>query len=141
MVGVVASSKKLLLEQITDQAAALTGISKRTLFDTVMRRERLGSTGIGQGIAIPHIVHADLSQTIGLLAVLETPVDFDAPDRKPVDIVCLVIGPEHADSDHLKYVSAVARSFNDTTICQQLRAAPNADAALQCLHQQNADAA
>ena len=86
-----------------------------------MRRERLGTTAIGSGIAIPHAVHHDLTRTMGIIAVLTKPVDFDAQDRKPVDIVCLVIGPQNADSDHLKCVSSVARSLREVTICNQLR--------------------
>ena len=88
-----------------------------------MRRERLGSTAIGSGIAIPHAVHQDLTRTMGIIAVLTTPVDFDAQDHKPVDIVCLVIGPQNADSDHLKCVSSVAKSLREVAICDQLRAA------------------
>jgi PTS system nitrogen regulatory IIA component len=66
-----------------------------------MRRERLGSTAIGSSIAISHAVHQDLTSTVGMIAVLTSLVDFDAQDRKPVDIVCLVIGPQNADSGHL----------------------------------------
>jgi nitrogen PTS system EIIA component len=123
MIGVAGSSKKQLIEQLAERAAELTGLSQRSLFEIVMRRERLGSTAIGNGIAIPHAVHQDVTRTMGIIAVLTNPVDFDAPDRKPVDIVCLVIGPQNADSDHLKCVSSVARSLREVTICEQFRAA------------------
>ena len=73
-----------------------------------MRRERLGSTAGGNGIEIPHAVHQDLTRNVGIITVLTSPVDFDAQDRKPIDIVCLVIRPQIADSDHLKCVSSVA---------------------------------
>jgi len=82
---------------------------------------------------LPHAVHHDLSRTIGIIAVLTSPVDFDAQDRKPVDIVCLVIGPQGADSDHLKCVSSVARSLREAAICDQLRAAATAEELLACL--------
>jgi PTS system nitrogen regulatory IIA component len=98
-----------------------------------MRRERLGSTGIGSGIAIPHAVHHDLTRTMGIIAVLTKPVDFDAQDRKPVDIVCLVIGPQNADSDHLKCVSSVARSLREVAICNRLRTAKTPHELLGCL--------
>jgi nitrogen PTS system EIIA component len=123
MVGVASSSKKQLIEQLAERAAELTGLSHRSLFEVVMRRERLGSTAIGNGIAIPHAVHQDLTRTMGIIAVLTSPVDFDAQDRKPVDIVCLVIGPQNANSNHLKCVSSVARSLRKVSICDQIRAA------------------
>ena len=133
MIGVAGSSKKQVIEQLADRAAKLTGLCQRSLFEIVMRRERLGSTAIGGGIAIPHAVHHDLSRTIGIIAVLTSPVDFDAQDCKPVDIVCLVIGPQGADSDHLKCVSSVARSLREAAICDQLRAAATAEELLACL--------
>jgi len=133
MVGVVSSSKKQLIEQLAERGAVLTGISQRSLFEMIMRRERLGSTAIGDGIAIPHAVHDDLTRTIGIIAVLATPIDFDAADKKPVDIVCLVIGPQDADSDHLKCVSSVAKSLGDVAVRNQLRQAKTAEALLQSL--------
>ena len=133
MVGVVSSSKKQLIEQLAERGAVLTGISQRSLFEMIMRRERLGSTAIGDGIAIPHAVHGDLTRTIGIIAVLATPIDFDAADKKPVDIVCLVIGPQDADSDHLKCVSSVAKSLGDVAVRNQLRQAKTAEALLQSL--------
>ena len=123
MVGVAGSSKKQLIEQLAQRAAELTGLCQRSLFEIVMRRERLGSTAIGNGIAIPHAVHQDLTRTVGIIAVLTSPVDFDAQDRKPVDIVCLVIGPQNADNDHLKCLSSVARALREATICDHIRAA------------------
>lgn len=137
MVGVAGSSKKQLIEQLTERAAELTGLCRRSLFEIVMRRERLGSTAIGNGIAIPHAVHQDLTRTVGIIAVLTSPVDFDAQDRKPVDIVCLVIGPQNMDSDHLKCLSSVARSSRDVAICDQLRAAKTPNEFLGCLGKAN----
>jgi nitrogen PTS system EIIA component len=133
MVGVAGSSKKQVIEKLAEHAADLTGLCQRSLFETVMRRERLGSTAIGSGIAIPHAVHQDLTRTMGIIAVLASPVDFDAQDRKPVDIVCLVIGPQNADNDHLKCVSSVARTLREAAICQQLRVAKTPNELLGCL--------
>ena len=87
MVGVTGSSKKQLIEQLAERAAELTGLCQRSLFEIVIRRERLGSTAIGNGIAIPHAVHQDLTRIMGIIAVLTSPVDFNAQDRKPIDIV------------------------------------------------------
>jgi nitrogen PTS system EIIA component len=123
IIGVAGSSKKQLIEQLAERAAELTGLCQRSLFEILMRRERLGSTAIGNGIAIPHAVHQDLTRTMGIIAVLTSPVDFDAQDRRLVDIVCLVIGPQNADSDHLKCVSSVARALREVAICDQIRAA------------------
>ena len=133
MVGVACSSKKQLIEQLAERAAELTGLCQRSLFEIVMSRERLGSTAIGSGIAIPHAVHQDLTRTMGIIAVLTSPVDFDAQDCKPVDIVCLVIGPQNADSDHLKCVTSVARSLGAVAICDQLRTAKTPHKILGCL--------
>ena len=141
MVGVACSSKKQLIEQLAERAAELTGLCQRSLFEIAMRRERLGSTAIGSGIAIPHAVHQDLTSTKGIIAVLTSLVDFDAQDRKPVDIVCLVIGPQNADSDHLKCVSSVARSSSDVAIFDQLCAAKTPNELLGCLENANDDAA
>ena len=87
LIDVLAAASKL--SKILQRLATLTGLSQRCVLDMVMRRERLGSTGIGGGIAIPHAVHDDLACTVALFAVLETPVDFDAIDGQPVDIICL----------------------------------------------------
>ena len=133
MVGVACSSKKQLIEQLAERAAELAGLCQRSLFEIVMSRERLGSTAIGSGIAIPHAVHQDLTRTMGIIAVLTSPIDFDAQDRKPVDIVCLVIGPQNADSDHLKCVTSVARSLGAVAICDQLRTAKTPHELLGCL--------
>ena len=98
-----------------------------------MRRKRLGSTAIGSDIAIPHAVHQDLTRSVGIIAVLTSPVDFDAQDRKPVDIVCLVIGPQNSDGDHLKYVSSLARSLREVAIGDQVRAAKTPNELLRYL--------
>ena len=104
IIGVTGSSKKQVVEQLAKRAAKLTGLCQRGLFEIVMRRQRLGSTTIGSGITILHAVHQDLTRTIGIIASPTRSIDFDAQDRKPVDIVCRVIGPRNADSDHLKCV-------------------------------------
>jgi PTS system nitrogen regulatory IIA component len=133
LVGLEASSKKQLVEHLATRAADLTDLAQRALFDAIMRRERLGSTAIGQGIALPHIAHAGLEQTLTILAVLKSPVDFDAADNQPVDVVCLVAGPEHADFDHLKCVSSMARLLRADGVCQNLRTAVSAEDALRIL--------
>lgn len=133
LLGVDSSSKKQAIEQLAGRAATLTGLGKRFLLAIVMRRERLGSTGIGDGIAIPHAVHRDLKRTIAVLAVLTSPIDFDSLDGKPVDIICLVIGPQNDDSNHLKCVSSVARSLCQAGTRDHLRTLTSPKAVLQSL--------
>ena len=133
LLDIASSSKKQVIEQLAGRAATLTGLKKRSLLEIVMRRERLGSTGIGGGIAIPHAVHSDLKRTIALLAILALPIDFDSLDGKPVDIICLVIGPLNSDSNHLKCVSSVARSLRQVATCDRLRALKSPQAVLESL--------
>ena len=109
MIGLSVNSKKQLLEHISAHAGSLTKVPARAVFDALIKRERLGSTGIGGGMAIPHAVFAELMQSVVIITTLETAVAFDARDKKPVDIVCTILGPDQADCDHLKLVSAAAK--------------------------------
>ena len=123
MFGLEASSKKLLVEKLATCAEDRTGLARREFFDAIMRRERLGSMAVGAGTALPHIVHPALSETITILALLASPISFDAADSKPVDIVCFIAGPEHTDCDHLKAVSGMAKLLRDDKTCGRLRSA------------------
>ena len=133
LVSVPSRSKKQVVEDLTERVATLTGLSQRCLLDMVMRRERLGNTGIGNGIAIPHAVHDDLTRTIALLAVLKTPVDFDAIDGQPVDIICLVVGPPNDDTKNLKCIASVTRSLQRASTCDKLRSVKSPEAVLRYL--------
>ena len=133
MTSVPSRSKKQVIEGLAERVAALTGLSQRCLLDMVLRRERLGSTGIGGGIAIPHAVHDNLTRTIALLAILETPVDFDAMDGQPVDIICLVVGPPNGDTDNLKCIATVTRTLQHASTRDKLRSVKSPEAVLQCL--------
>jgi len=104
------------------RAAALTGLSEREVFDTLLQRERLGSTGVGPGIAIPHGKLTRLDHLVGLFAKLDKPVDFDALDDQPVDLVFLLLAPEGAGADHLKALARIARQLRDSNVTQGLRA-------------------
>jgi nitrogen PTS system EIIA component len=123
-----ASTKKQLLQQLCHRAAPLTGIDERRLLDTVLERERLGSTGFGGGVAIPHGKVEGLSQVFGLFARLGTPIDYDALDRQPVDLVFLLLAPQGAGADHLKALAAVSRTFRDRAVTAKLRGSTSADA-------------
>ncbi|MAY64129.1 MAG: transcriptional regulator, partial [Rhizobiales bacterium] len=95
-----ANSKKQLLQEMSAKAASLTGLPEREIFDVILQRERLGSTGVGNGIAIPHGKMPHLEQIVGVFARLEQPVDFEALDDEPVDLVVLLLAPEGAGAGH-----------------------------------------
>ena len=119
---VQASSKKRVLETIAEQIHHLDEtLNDADIFNNLVSRERLGSTGIGQGIAIPHCRVEGLDRVIGVLMTLEEPVDFDAIDNQPVDLVFALIVPKEATSEHLELLSQLAEKFNDAGFCQKLR--------------------
>lgn len=118
-----AAGKKQLLQELAHHAARLTQIPERRIFETLIERERLGSTGMGQGIAIPHGRIAGLAKISGLFARLETPVGYEAVDDQPVDLVFLLLAPESAGADHLKALARVSRLLRNQTTCEKLRAA------------------
>lgn len=116
-----AKSKKQVLQELAARAADVTGLDQREIFDTLLQRERLGSTGTGNGIAIPHGKMAGLTGIVGLFARLEEPVDFDAIDEKPVDLVFLLLAPEGAGADHLKALARISRLLRDPAVVKKLR--------------------
>ncbi|WP_412058284.1 PTS IIA-like nitrogen regulatory protein PtsN [Bartonella sp. DGB2] len=116
-----ANSKKQVLQILSEKAAELTGLEERILFETVLQRERLGSTGVGNGIAIPHGKLPQVASIIGVFARLETAVDFEALDDEPVDLVFLLLAPENAGADHLKALSQIARVLRDGDLVYKLR--------------------
>jgi PTS system nitrogen regulatory IIA component len=123
-----AQGKKQLLQELAVRAAQLTGLPERRIFETLSERERLGTTGVGQGIAIPHGRLAGLDKIAGLFARLEAPIDYDAVDNQPVDLVFLLLAPEQAGADHLKALARVSRLLRNQTVCEKLRAAGKPEA-------------
>jgi nitrogen PTS system EIIA component len=123
-----AKNKKQLLHELSARAARLTQIEERTIFDTLLQRERLGSTGLGQGAAIPHCRLANLKHIVGLFARLAEPIDFDSPDGAPVDLVFLLLAPEGAGADHLKALARISRLLREGQAADKLRAARDAGA-------------
>ncbi len=130
------TNKKQLLEVIAEKAGVLTSIPERVVFDTLLQRERLGSTGIGSGIAIPHSKFEGLSSLVGLFARIEKPIEFDSLDGEPVDLVFVLLAPEGAGADHLKGLSKVARVLRNTAITAKLRATRDVDAIYALLTEQ-----
>ncbi|HEX3664541.1 MAG TPA: PTS IIA-like nitrogen regulatory protein PtsN [Rhizomicrobium sp.] len=122
-----APGKKQLLQELSHHAARVAQIPERRIFETLIERERLGSTGMGQGIAIPHGRIAGLARIGGLFARLETPVAYEAVDDQPVDLVFLLLAPESAGADHLKALARVSRLLRNQSTCEKLRATTKAE--------------
>ena len=121
-------SKKQLLQELSARAAQQTGLPSAKIFETLTERERLGSTGVGQGIAIPHGRMADIKQIVGVFARLESPIDYDAVDKQPVDLVFMLLAPDAAGADHLKALARVSRLLRNQQAVEKLRAATKAEA-------------
>ncbi len=119
-------SKRQLLEQLAGVAAKQTGIDERIVFDALLERERLGTTGVGRGVALPHTRLAGLDK-IFCAFVKSEPIGFDAVDGKPVDLVFLLLAPEESGADHLKALAKLSRILRDETAAQGLRQAKTID--------------
>lgn len=120
-----ASSKKDVLQGMADLAAAAVGKDPHQVFDVLWEREKLGTTGVGFGIAIPHGRIEGLDKVHGFFARLAEPVAFDSIDDKPVDLVFLLLAPQAAGADHLHALAIVSRLLRDPKLCEQLRKAKN----------------
>ena len=117
-----AGSKAEVLAVLAKRAAELTGLDPTTVYHGLIERERLGTTGVGNGIAIPHARLADLERLCVVFARLPRPIDFEAIDEHPVDLVVLLLTPEGAGADHLKALSRISRLLRDADLCRKLRA-------------------
>ena len=122
------NGKKQALQELSDRAAAVSGLPAREIFDSILQRERLGPTGVGDGIAIPHGKLAKCRSIFGVFARLERPIDFEALDGLPVDLIFLLIAPESAGADHLKALATIARKLRNPNLAAQLRATRDASA-------------
>ncbi len=117
-----ANSKKAVINDLCERASAVSGIDARTIADAVLQRERLGSTGVGKGVAIPHGKLADCERLFGVFARLERPIEFDAVDGEPVDLAFLLLAPEAAGAEHLKALARIARRLREPHVTARLRA-------------------
>jgi nitrogen PTS system EIIA component len=126
MIGVRASTKRLLLQEFAAKAAASLGLAVDQVASSLLRREELGSTGIGRGIAIPHARLPDLGRPCGLLATLQPPIEFDAIDGQAVDIVFVLLLPAAAEHEALGALALVARTLRSPETLARLRGATNA---------------
>jgi PTS system nitrogen regulatory IIA component len=135
------NSKKQAIQELAEKAAELADLPEREIFETLLQRERLGSTGVGNGIASPHGKLPKIGRLFGLFARLERPIDFDSLDSEPVDLVFLLLAPEAAGADHLKALARVARVLRDPQTAQKLRATRDPAALYALLTQSAANAA
>lgn len=127
LVGLEANCKRMALKKLSEHASKTMGLNCTTLLETLLEREQLGTTGIGRGIAVPH-ARADLPKMRGILARLAQPIDFDAIDDRPVDLVFLLLAPEAASAEHLKALSRIARFVRSEGVQSAMRGATDAQA-------------
>ncbi len=123
LLGLEASSKKRVFEQAGILFENQLGLARSTIFDSLFAREKLGSTGLGQGMAIPHGRIKGLKQAVGAFMRLATPVPFDSPDGRPVDLLFVLLVPEQATEQHLQILSELAQYFSDRAFREKLQAA------------------
>ena len=123
-----AANKKQVLQELARKAATLTGQNEDAIYEVLAERERLGTTGIGHGIAIPHGKLPGLERVYGVFARLERPIDFDAIDDQPVDLIFLLLAPANSGSDHLKALAKVSRMLRDRRLCEKVRGSTTCDA-------------
>lgn len=121
-------SKKQALQEVAKLAAKVAGVNRQDVFNLLLERERLGSTGVGHGVAIPHARLANLNHHQAVFARLTEAVDFDAVDDAPVDLIFLLLAPEDAGANHLKALALLSRRMRDREFCDKLRGSNSADA-------------
>jgi PTS system nitrogen regulatory IIA component len=122
------NSKKQVLQELATKAASLTGKPERDIFDSLMQREKLGTTGVGDGIALPHAKLPKLEKVYGVFARLDKPIDYDSLDGTPVDLVFLLLAPDGSGAEHLKALARVSRILRDAPTVDKLRATRDASA-------------
>ena len=135
------NGKKQALQELAAKASQISGHSEKVIFETLMQREKLGSTGVGNGVAIPHGKLPKLNKLFGLFARLERPVDFESLDGQPVSLIFLLLAPEGAGADHLKALARVARVLRDPDTARKLRESRDAEAIYAVLAMPSASAA
>ncbi len=130
------NTKKSALHEMSERAGIVSGLQAREIYDAVLQRERLGSTGVGNGIAIPHGKLTSCTKIVGVFARLDRAIEFDALDGAPVDLAFLLVAPETSGADHLKALARIARVLRDPRIVAKLRATRDADGLYGVLTQQ-----
>lgn len=131
-------SKKQVLQELARRAATQTGLHERAIFDKLWERERIGSTGMGMGTAIPHARIGGLAKPFGLFARLEKAIDFEAVDERPVDLLFVLLTPEDAGADHLKALARISRLFKQPQLRQAILAADGAPGIFRLIAEEDA---
>lgn len=135
------SSKKQALQELARIASEIINEPEREIFDVLLERERLGTTGVGQGVAIPHGKLPSIDRLYGVFARLDNPIDFQSIDEQPVDLIFLLLAPESAGADHLKALAKVSRLLRNKKTCDLIRGSDSAGAIHALLTQPVAHAA
>ncbi len=123
-----ASSKKQALQELSQKAAKIAELQERAIFDVLLEREKLGTTGVGSGVAIPHGKLDELGQLCGIFAKLEKPIDFESIDERPVDLIFMLLAPKSAGTEHLKALARISRLLRDEATCEKLRGSDTVEA-------------
>ena len=127
------TSKKQLLQDLAEIGAEQTGMESHAIFESLLEREKLGSTGVGNGVAIPHAKLPGMDRIVGVFAHLTKPVMFEAVDDQPVDIAFMLLAPEGSGADHLKALSRIARILRNQSILASIRSSTDPDAIFSLL--------
>ena len=138
--SVKAQGKKQLLQELSQAMAKFVNIDHRIIFETLLQREKLGSTGIGQGIAIPHGKMPSINRVYGLFARLSAPIAYDSLDGQPVDLVFVLLAPDHAGADHLKALARISRLLRENDTIAKLRGTDTAEGLYSILTEPSATA-
>ena len=141
LVGLKPSSKKHILEELSKLAEKELNISSRDILENLIKREKLGSTAVGNGIAIPHATEISLDKPMGFLAILSNGLEFNATDDQPVDIIFLLLAPANNGSEHLQALASVSRLLRNNELISKLRGCKTKQSALAVISQTNQDEA
>ncbi len=120
-----ANNKRQLLQELAQKSSEITGVNERIIFDALLERENLGTTGFGGGTALPHARLKDLDKIYGFFVKLNTPISYEAIDNKAVDIVFMLLSPDSSGADHLTALAQISRLLKDENICEKLRNSSN----------------
>ena len=133
LLNLKSSSKRQALMELSKRIADNNNLSEREIFDVLLEREKLGSTGIGEGIAIPHGKLKGLEKICGCFVRLNKPIDFESIDGKPVDLIFLLLAPENSGVQHLKALALMSRIMGNKTFCNKLRSSDSAESIFSLL--------
>ena len=133
------TSKKQVLQELAKMAKALTGLEEREILNVLIERERLGTTGVGEGVAIPHAKLEGVDRLCAVFARLESPIDFDSVDHEFVDLIFMLLAPLSPEHTHLKALAKISRLLRDKSMCAKLRGGTSTDAIYALLTQTSED--